>query len=381
MKISRTTALKIVNELKDIINHDLTFMDTSAHIIACTVKSRIGSFHGATRKMLDENLPSLIVTSNDEYEGTHKGLNLAIEIEGQIVAVVGITGDYDTIEKYAQIIKRLTEILLLDEVHKSQKRNTQYAKNRFVYEWIFSHMDWNNKNFYFRGLNLGIDILVPRRVVVAGSVRQNDKQNSRLLEDKWEMVEPVVKDYFKGDSRNIWLLNGYKLIILVADAKDGIIRDMIEDLQVKIKEKCGDGLCYGVDSMPAWSENTHKGYARAEKALLSCYNALTNEIAFYGDINVEIFISEISDASKQEFILKVFGDCTKQEMSEWCHILNTLYQCNGSISKTAERLFLHKNTLQYKLNKLKGQSGYDPRALGDSSLFYIAIALWNSLNI
>jgi len=190
MKISRTTALKIVNELKDIINHDLTFMDTSAHIIACTVKSRIGSFHGATRKMLDENLPSLIVTSNDEYEGTHKGLNLAIEIEGQIVAVVGITGDYDTIEKYAQIIKRLTEILLLDEVHKSQKRNTQYAKNRFVYEWIFSHMDWNNKNFYFRGLNLGIDILVPRRVVVAGSVRQNDKQNSRLLEDKWEWLNP-----------------------------------------------------------------------------------------------------------------------------------------------------------------------------------------------
>jgi len=381
IKISSKAALKLVRDLKGIINHDLTFMDTSAHIIACTVESRIGDFHGATRKMLDENLSSLVVTSNNEYEGTCEGVNLTIEIEGQIVAVLGITGEYDKVEKFAQIIKRITEILLLEEVSKSQKRSTQDAKNRFVYEWIFSHTDWMNKDFYYRGLNLGIDISIPRRVVVSSSMWQYDKQNIRLLEDNWEMLEPVVKNYLKSDKRNIWLLNGYKLIILLVDTKDYIIRSMIEDLQVKIKEKCGTGLCYGIDSTPTWSEYTHGGYARAEKALLSCYNALANETAFYGDINVEIFINEISDASKQEFIGKIFKDCTKQEISEWCYILNTLYQCNGSIGKTADLLFLHKNTLQYKLNKLKSYSGYDPRALGDSSLFYIAIVLWNSLNI
>ena len=93
MKISPKTAMIIVRELKSIIKYDLTFMDTSAHIIACTDENRIGSYHAAAQKMLDEHLSILVVNSDDEYEGTRKGVNTIIEIEGNVVAVVGVTGN------------------------------------------------------------------------------------------------------------------------------------------------------------------------------------------------------------------------------------------------------------------------------------------------
>lgn len=46
MKITQSTAMNIVTEMKKIIGEDLTFMDTTCHIIACTDPGRIGIIMG-----------------------------------------------------------------------------------------------------------------------------------------------------------------------------------------------------------------------------------------------------------------------------------------------------------------------------------------------
>ena len=51
----------------------------------------------------------------------------------------------------------------------------------------------------------------------------------------------------------------------------------------------------------------------------------------------------------------------------------TFYDVEGSINAASEKLFIHKNTLQYKLNKIAEKTGYNPRSIRHSSLFYIAI--------
>jgi len=49
---------------------------------------------------------------------------------------------------------------------------------------------------------------------------------------------------------------------------------------------------------------------------------------------------------------------------------------NGSINATSEELFVHKNTLQYRLKKVKEITGYDPRKLRDFTILYLAILLY-----
>lgn len=138
MNISKATAMSIVKELKDIIQYDITLMDDTCHIIACTEPDRVGNYHAATEKMLGENLPILIVRTDDEYEGTHSGINLPIEVDGQVAGAVGITGEYLKVEKYGRIIKKMAEILLLDEYQKEQKRLSRSARSRFIQDWIFA---------------------------------------------------------------------------------------------------------------------------------------------------------------------------------------------------------------------------------------------------
>lgn len=46
MKISRTTAMRIVSELSDIIQQKINMMDGNGIIIASTDEARVGTYHG-----------------------------------------------------------------------------------------------------------------------------------------------------------------------------------------------------------------------------------------------------------------------------------------------------------------------------------------------
>ena len=45
------------------------------------------------------------------------------------------------------------------------------------------------------------------------------------------------------------------------------------------------------------------------------------------------------------------------------------------IVEAADKLFLHKNTLQYQLDKIWKNTGYNPREFKDASVLYIALKL------
>lgn len=70
---------------------------------------------------MDEGLKELTVPDDDTYQGTRSGINLTLEIEGQVVGVVGITGNEEEVSRYGQVVKKMTEILLLESYLKEEK--------------------------------------------------------------------------------------------------------------------------------------------------------------------------------------------------------------------------------------------------------------------
>lgn len=114
MNISKRNANYIVQEISKIIGEKLNIMNGDGVIIASSDISRIGSFHAAAKELIDQKLQKMVVKSDSEYEGVRPGLNLAINFQEEIVGVSGVTGLYEEVLKYGHIIKKMTEILLLD---------------------------------------------------------------------------------------------------------------------------------------------------------------------------------------------------------------------------------------------------------------------------
>jgi glycosidase len=78
-----------------------------------------------------------------------------------------------------------------------------------------------------------------------------------------------------------------------------------------------------------------------------------------------------------DFSHYVLGDIEETEKEQVKELIYTYIKANGSIKSASEELYVHKNTFQYRLNKVKEQLGYNPRNLEDLIILYIALELDN----
>ena len=258
MQISSSLGMSIVTEVKKIIHEDLTFMDKSCHIIACTDEKRIGDFHEASRKMLDEGLKELTVPDDDTYQGTRSGVNLTLELEGQVVGVVGITGNEEEVSRYGQVVKKMTEILLLESYLKEEKIRERSARNRFLQEWLMTDELRMNPALVDEGISQGIDVMVPRRAAVLGHTGI-----PIMSQEDVERIEHRIRRILKEDMRNVSGSSGGSFIVLMSERSDEMAAKLIAQIQADIEKECGYRLIAGVDSRTISGGQLKAGYFRA----------------------------------------------------------------------------------------------------------------------
>ncbi len=378
MHISKRNANYIVEEISQIIGQKINMMNADGIIIASSDRNRIGDYHAAAKTLIDQRLQEVIVTSDDQYEGARPGLNLAINFQDEIVGVIGVTGPYLEVEKYGQIIKKMTEILLLDQYYKEQKEMDKRAKERYLNEWMFGESKNITPMFVKLGNTMQIDITIPRRILAISFVFQ-EKNNSVLEQKMIDRLDKIVKNHVRVENHNIILKEGTDLLCAVKDCSDLDMLLLTEQMKKEVEQQYPVQFCCGIDATCEGYTSIHNSVVKAMKALNTSKRSVQKGIRFYKSINMEIFQSELTDHIKIEYITRIFKDCTLDEIDHWIGLLNVFYEEEGSIASAAERLFIHRNTLQYKLNKIKERTGYDPRSIRYSSLFYNAIHFYQDV--
>ena len=92
MTISAQLAQNIIDSLASVLQQQLNFFDKIGMIMASTAKRRIGQYHAGAAKLVSEGLEELFIYHDGEYEGALKGCNYALEIDGNVIGVIGISG-------------------------------------------------------------------------------------------------------------------------------------------------------------------------------------------------------------------------------------------------------------------------------------------------
>lgn len=369
--------MQIVTEISGIIHQNINLMDERGIIIASTDPNRIGAFHAGASRVIAQNLDQLIIRDDMEYTGTLEGINLPIRFEHEIVGVIGMTGDYNEVVKYGQILKKMTEILLLENYSKEQKKIDDRIRARFLDEWLFEDVPLYSQQFIERGARLGIDITISRRIMVAEITGLKKYSDNAEGQRKIDEVNKIVRKLMEAEANYVFTKTASQMICLVPVCDDAKMRAVAENIQNQIKDHSGMTVMIGID---ARSRVLHQAYLKAKKALRACTYSQDGSIRFYNDISLEIFTDEISQNSKKEFLTRIFRGIDEDDISSWVHLLRTYFSANGSINETAAQLYIHKNTLQYKLRRLHEQTGCDPRRLSDAALFYLAVQFYDQMD-
>ncbi|MCR1898311.1 helix-turn-helix domain-containing protein [Irregularibacter muris] len=368
--ISERYLQSILYEMKEIVEQDLIFMNPKGEIIASTDPERLGSVHYGAIKVA-KTRQDLVIHSHTKYRGAKKGINMPVILNNKIIGVIGITGDSNEIEKYVKIIKRLTEILVRDGYIKDLENN-EMEKDRMIMESLLFNDREIDENYIIKYKNLfNITDNIPRIILVATVVGH---ENKRILNK--DKVHRLFRLVLK-DEKTIISLFGNNIVIMVEVENEyrKQIHTMIGYVKNRVKQEANLHLKFGIGDVQRELSNIKKSYIKASDALKWSLAVTKKEITYYDDMDTEILFNNIPSNHIHEYIDKVLGRLNPSELNAYSKISDLYEKHNGSIKRISEELFIHKNTLQYKINKLAKITGYDMRILHDFTVLRTAFIL------
>ena len=373
MDISPQNAYEIVREISSILGNDVNLIDSDGLIIASTDPARVNTIHTGARRLVSEGLEELVVYHNEEYPGARKGLNLPVSLDGVVQGVIGITGDYDEVIKYGHVLKKMTEILLRENHNMQEKKVSDRIRDRFLDEWILEGSPVTG-GFIERGLRLGLD--AGQNYWVAVSRLQSltkfnqTPEGQALIDDVNRLVRSRMESmncvFSKTPNRLICLLPTERFT--QQSVVDQLIR--IDDA---VHRQFGQHLITGFGED---TTSVHRCFIQADKALQS---ALRREVPllWYSDVGLDIILDDIVPATAQAFLERTFGSLPLGEWDSWVTLLSNYYECEGSLQQTADRLYLHKNTLGARLDRFERLTHLNPRSRADGAVLQVAIELYH----
>ncbi|AHV95059.1 PucR family transcriptional regulator [Paenibacillus sabinae] len=93
-------------------------------------------------------------------------------------------------------------------------------------------------------------------------------------------------------------------------------------------------------------------------------------------LQLERLVNSIPDGRRRQ-LLAQFGDYTTVlSDKEMLVTLETFFQMDCNVSETAKKLYIHRNTLLYRLDKIKQETGADVRSFGDAAIVKLTMLLY-----
>ncbi|HAX72969.1 MAG TPA: hypothetical protein DCY20_05545 [Firmicutes bacterium] len=353
--IDQILAQQIVDATHQVIEKDINFINIEGMIIASTNPNRMGQFHEAGYGAI-QAAEVKIVDSNTAYEGAQKGVNLPILIDGDVYGVIGITGEPKEVLKYGFLATKITEVLIKDKEMSSHVETRQ--------QMIASLMSMCMSEKKVSSLQLS-DILSHL------NINEDDRYCCVCIElNKYHLNQATLQSRLRNiiESYQIELFSytypNLFTFILSEQKWEHVVKNK-ETLQNIGKEVvwCGIG-----DFEPI--TNIQQSFTAATIALKYC-KQYDLDYMRYENLDFELLVEDMKETTKQKYIKKMISLLDDEDIE----FLTQYYQCNLSLKETAETMFIHKNTVQYRLERIYRKTRINPRVFNESALLYLAIKL------
>ena len=150
---------------------------------------------------------------------------------------------------------------------------------------------------------------------------------------------------------------------------------MAQQIADEVTEACGLPCCVGVGTVAANLRELARSYKEAQLSLDvgSVFNKGASVMS-YDNLGIGRLIYQMPTTLCEMFLAEVFRqgsiDCLDDETLT---TIEKFFENNLNVSETARKLFVHRNTLVYRLEKIKKLTGLDIRDFDNAIVFKVAL--------
>lgn len=351
--ISNQVIQTSIDELKNITKVDLCVMDLDGLVVATTFESS---------EISSDLITNFIQSPADSQivGGYHM---LKILEDGEVVYVLvakGTGADAYMVGKVA--VSQIQNLVIAYKEH--------FDKNNFFQNLLLDNLLL--VDIYNRAKKLRIETEQPRVVFLIEA--QNDKDNIAM-----ELLKNLFEEqggcYLTAvEQKNIIMIKGVTSINAYEEVEQTaqVIVDMLNSEAMLVAK-----VAYG--TIVGELKEVSKSYKEAKMALdVGKIFYSERSITAYNTLGIGRLIYQLPINLCRIFIKEIFGDSIPEELDD--ELLTTVqkfFDNNLNVSETSRQLFVHRNTLVYRLEKLHQSTGLDIRTFDDALTFKIALMVVN----
>lgn len=369
----------IVNRTMKIIDCNINVMNSHGIIIGSGELERIGELHeGAMLAIAQQRVVTIDNPTARKLKGVKPGVNFPLKLNNEIVGVIGITGEPTEVIQFGKLVCMSAEMMMEQAELLNELSQNNRLKEEFVLSFIKSDHQAANLTEWSRKLN--VDLTLPRVVAIieidSGQLGiqtamhelqniQNELQSitkSKLVAIK-SLTEIVVL-IPALNKFNRWELNDHK------EKLEKLVAHIKESHQVDIRIALGNYFQQGIDKIA-------RSYQTAKTAMIVGKQRLPNSRNYYyQELILPVLLHGLShDWQAEELLLPLQKLKLSDSNGLLLKTLSTWFNHNLQNGHTSKALFIHRNTLEYRLNKIAKLTGLDLLKFDDRVLLYIALQL------
>lgn len=361
----------IVDQITPLIWTDINIVNADGVIVASSKKHRIGKYHNAAKMLLESDEDQLIIEHTNDVPGVLHGVNFPICIEGVRVGMIGITGKPSEVQLIAKLVRELLQFHIETARKNQEDSYLQRLRYQFLYEWLLDKNVVISREFEERGTALDIHIFRPWIVSVIGFPKEYDNKLGNQMENAQTLLQQILD---QGEMQTWSFCAGSELIVLFQEQYTETVKNCMEELvrtlreQMKIPFSAGIGSCI--------TEPEKIGQSLADARMMNRLSGKNGKVCTAEAYPLEMFLKSIPEVETAQMFWKVFRGYSEEELSQTMEMLHVYAEYNGAISRVAQYLNIHKNTLQYRLNRLAEKTGYIPQHMADMSYLYLLLRIY-----
>ena len=354
--INQISARQIVETLKSICDHDINFIDTDGRIIASTDPERISTYHeGGIEACRTGEI--VIIEKDDPGRNLRHGINMPIKFHSRTVAVIGITGKPDEVRKYIDLAQRITLLLLREQ--ELEERN--YDKRTQTGNLVRALIDGETISTTFLREVLSINNLEDKGENWRTVVIELQTKHGRPLSALEAAVNALIGNL--GGSLSTYIFPNEYVILFrdpVFSTKEKLFSDLAAEYPEAIKIGVGPRRRLLKQDLSC---------AAARLALRSLEPGQNYTI--YDKMHLELLLASVNKNAQSAYLSRCLTGLSEEDKE----LLRLYFSFDGSLKETSEARFMHKNTLQYRLNHIRELCGLDPRRFREAAALYAALLL------
>jgi len=242
----------------------------------------------------------------------------------------------------------------------------KYDKTNFMQNIIFDNL--LSFDLHQKARELHVDIDVPRAVFY---IKRQESGDTGIYEVIRNMFPDKEKDFVINiDSNNIVLIKELKEVISSAE-----LENMAEQMLDTINSETMMRVLIGLSTVAVNIDELNNSYKEAQIALEvgKVFDEEKN-ILNYDSLGIGRLIYQLPIKLCELFLQEVFkkGDIASLD-DETILTINKFFENDLNVSETSRQLFVHRNTLVYRLEKIMKLTGLDLRKFDQAIVFKVAM--------